>query len=271
MSKSNRIARYTVIFDKYEELNEVNLADTSVDLYCFTDDPNLKSDSWKIVLVERELPNDPIRSQRLLKIEGHPVLADYDVWLYTDNSIVLKRPAADFARHLLGEAPLGKIAHSYRENVQGEYEAVIATRKENPAKVYRQAAHYAKEAPEIFHAKPMWGAIFARRNTAEVAAWAKVWADQIRNHSRRDQLSLAYSLVKQPVSVNRVYFDNFESEWHAWVGQKLNRKIKREFWIPLPRPRMPKVDEIHRNVLKMRPPLLKRLPGAIKKRLRPGS
>jgi hypothetical protein len=245
----NRLAHYTVLFGGYETLVEVQKVDPSVDYFCFTDDPNLTSDTWQIVLVERTMPEDAIRSQRMLKILGHPVLKDYDFWLYTDNCFQLKTRSSDFATLLLGDgADVGMIDHSYRDTVQDEYVVVIASGKDNPGLLYRQAADYEMHCPQVFEQKPIWAAAFVRKNSAEVGAWAEAWWGEIKRHSRRDQLSLHAALSQVPLKLNRVALDNFGSEWHEWLVRGLSRKTPDELWLWRPKPNTPKVAEIRRGV-----------------------
>lgn len=54
-------AIYTVLFGNYETLNELPpIARGSAPAYCFTDDTNLTSSSWKVIHVEPSFPMDII-------------------------------------------------------------------------------------------------------------------------------------------------------------------------------------------------------------------
>ena len=68
-----RRALYTVLLGKYEHLNPLpEVAQHGVDAFCFSDDPDLRSSTWNIVHVAPVFALDSVRSQRLIKILGHP-------------------------------------------------------------------------------------------------------------------------------------------------------------------------------------------------------
>ena len=90
---------YRALVGGYERLREEEVAhDSDLPFICFTDDPELTSDTWQVEVVAPRLLRDATRSARALKILGHPSLDDADVG-----------------------APL----HSYRTSVLGEAEAVL--------------------------------------------------------------------------------------------------------------------------------------------------
>ena len=90
-----RICVYTYLLGSYDQLlDQAVAADSDADFICFTDDPELASDTWRIEHVEPRYPTDIVRSARSLKILGHPALDEYDVTLCIDASVLL-RPAPE--------------------------------------------------------------------------------------------------------------------------------------------------------------------------------
>ena len=76
---------YTVLIGDYEQLNEQPQVTTSgIDFVCFTDDTELKSETWNIRVIEPRFPRDSVRSQRYLKMIGPELLSEYhycpNVW-----------------------------------------------------------------------------------------------------------------------------------------------------------------------------------------------
>ena len=84
--KANTRAVYTVLFGDYEELNELHIdLEPGIDYICFTDNRELRSETWNIRFTTPEFPLDSVRSQRLIKISGHEDLSRYSETLYIDN------------------------------------------------------------------------------------------------------------------------------------------------------------------------------------------
>jgi Protein of unknown function (DUF616) len=226
-ASTNSRAIYTVLMGGYEGLKEVTTsADDHVDSICFTDDPTLTSDTWQIRLVKPSFPSDPVRSQRLLKIRGNELLDSYDTTLYVDNSVRLKVPAGTILDRWL-EDPNVDIAlplHSYRETVLDEFDELIESRYDDPARLYEQLVQYSEDHAESLNSRPYWTAIVARRSNDRVRKSMAVWADHVLRYSRRDQLSARVALDSGNVSVNAVEIDNFTSDLHEWPVE-VHRKV----------------------------------------------
>ena len=220
MSRPGRPTRavYTALIGHYEELNEQPIAaESEVPFICFTDDRDLRSDSWEIVLVEPEHLSDPVRSSRRLKILGHPNVTDLEQTLYIDNSVVLRVPPEEILDGWLAEADLAVPEHSFREQVADEFEAVVISGFDDPARVYEQARHYFEELPDVMEAKPLWSAIIARRRSPIVTAFERRWFDDVLRYSRRDQLSMVAALQRSPALTWRsIPLDNLGTALHAW-------------------------------------------------------
>src|ERR1700709_2470848 len=80
---------YTCLFGHSELFNDFAYERDGIDFICFTDDPELRSDFWKIKLLPRKL-RDRARAAKKLKALPHIYLAQYDWSLYVDNTVRLK-------------------------------------------------------------------------------------------------------------------------------------------------------------------------------------
>src|SRR3954463_12025496 len=91
---------YTCLFGHSELFNDFEYERGGIDFVCFTDDPELRSDFWRIeVLPRRAL--DPARAAKRIKTLPHIHLAQHDCSLYLDNSVRLKvAPKAMFEEYL---------------------------------------------------------------------------------------------------------------------------------------------------------------------------
>jgi hypothetical protein len=208
---------YTALFGDYEDLNEDAAPDhRDVRAICFTDDPTLVSDFWEIHVVEPRFPFDLIRSARMLKIVGHPVLNEFAETLWIDNSVTLRVSPGDLLDEWLADSDFALPRHSYRLSVLAEFDQVASRGYDDPTRVYEQLLHYSQVAPDVLHERPYWSAILARRRTEDVAIVMNIWAEHVLRYSRRDQLSLNLAVTSAPFTLNCVELDNFASEYHRW-------------------------------------------------------
>ncbi len=210
---------FTTLIGGYESLNEQPVAHKSnLDFFCFTDDPKLKTETWKIVNVEPILPFDNFRSAKAIKICSHRYLDNYDYSLYIDNSVLLKVPPELFFEDFSPEKfDMCCIHHSYRNTVLDEYEEVISSNYDKPNIIIEQFNTYSMINPELFFQKPVWGGFLIRKhNKPEVVEAMEDWLVQILRYSRRDQLSLNYILDKHKLDLNIIDMDNYHSKYHDW-------------------------------------------------------
>ncbi|MBB5642159.1 glycosyltransferase domain-containing protein [Cryobacterium roopkundense] len=208
---------YTALIGGYEDLIEQPVAhDSSVDFICFTDDPDAKSTSWQLKVIEPIFPFDMVRSQRSLKIRGHESLAEYDELLYIDNAVLLKRDPDDILDEWLADCDYAVSPHSFRERVIDEFDEVLALNYDDPARVSEQLMQYAELYPDILDQRPFWNGMSARRSTPAVTTMMNTWFDHVLRFSRRDQLSANVAFALSGVSINAVDQDNLNSQNHQW-------------------------------------------------------
>jgi hypothetical protein len=227
-----RRALFTAITGEYETLNELQgPARGSLDALCFTDNPNLSSDTWKIVYIEPAFPLDPIRSQRSVKVVRHAELLNYDQTLYIDNSVRLKVDPSTILDAWLASAELAMPEHRFRESVDAEFDADIEHRLDSRDRVLEQHHHYSEAYPQCLAEKPLWGALIARKNTESVALFERIWLDHVLRYSRRDQLSAVVAAEISGVSLNRVQLDNYDSTVHFWpIASARSKELRHGFW-----------------------------------------
>ncbi|MGN8552360.1 UNVERIFIED_CONTAM: DUF616 domain-containing protein [Microbacterium sp. SLM126] len=208
---------YTYLFGAYDQLLPQPIADDSdLDFICFTDDPTLTSDTWQIHVIPPRYPTDTVRSARYVKILGDDRLAEYDVTLCIDASVLLKVRPEEIIATWLGEYDVALAQHSYREQVLDEFDEVVRLNYDDRARVHEQLMAYSlHHAPEL-SSKPLWTGMMVRRRTPEVERAMRVWFDHVLRYSRRDQLSVSVALASPEIRVARLPLDNFETEFHKW-------------------------------------------------------
>ncbi len=221
---ASRLVVYTAVLGRLEPLREQPVADVSTaDFVCFTDDPDLLSDTWETVLVKPRIAADPVRSTRYLKIVGHPVLGGYDTSLWVDNAIELRTPPELFVGSWLEESHVAAPLHTFYATVLAEAKASIDHGKDDHLRVFEQLAHYLETAPGAMETHQHWTGLLARRgsHTSELAM--TMWWEHVLRYSRRDQLSFGVAMAAAGVWVKSVPLANLQSAVHHWPGGPATR------------------------------------------------
>lgn len=207
---------FRALIGGYEELTEAAVAhDTDIDFICFTDDKDLRSDTWEIRHVEPRFALDQVRSARCLKILGHESLADYDQSLWIDNTVELLQPPEPIF-DWLGSADIAAPIHSFRVSVLAEAEELGRLGLDDTARILEQVRHYEVMQPEALTENPHWTGMFVRKNNDLVAETMNVWWEQILRYSRRDQLSFVPSVRRTGADLVSVPLAIHGSELHNW-------------------------------------------------------
>lgn len=217
-ANSPRYCVYTVLMGRYETLNEQPaLRDSSLPRICFTDNPDLQSDTWEIRVVPPTLPLDPIRSQRLIKAKPFDFLPGFDGSLYIDNSVILKAPPEVILEKLSPDGGCVFIRHSFRTSLQEEFFEVIDTGLDDSVRVFEQFNHYKVSATPELDGPVIWtGLIIRDHRVKNFGAFSEIWASHILRYSRRDQLSVTVALKQSALAHLTVALDNYDSTWHRW-------------------------------------------------------
>ena len=87
--KNNKIAIYTAFTGDYDTLKEPEVIDENCDYICFSDNPDLESGLWKIVLME-DSTLDNNRKAKQYKLLPHKYLKDYKYSFWLDGTFKIK-------------------------------------------------------------------------------------------------------------------------------------------------------------------------------------
>ncbi len=222
---------YTALIGNHEGLNDQpQIKKSNLRHVCFTDDFNLKSDTWEIIIVEPIFPQDPQRSQRHLKIRPHLLFPDYKYSFYFDNSIILKTKTEDFIEmitnqlDLLDNSPLCSLPnHSFRESLIAEFNQCSLLKLDNEIRIYDQLNDYLRTDVNYFKKKPYWGGIiFRSHNHKDLIRFSEIWFAHVCRYSKRDQLSIIHSAHQANLKISGFVLNNSSSKYHKWPV-KINR------------------------------------------------
>jgi hypothetical protein len=210
---------YTCLFGKYEVLNEVTPADADRDIryICFTDNPDLRSDSWEIIVISQK-GIGAARESRSPKLRPHLYLSDFDQSLYIDNTAQLIVPASYiFSRYLSDpEVSFACLRHPWRDCLYDEAEEVIRGSIDDESRVREQLDAY-RVAGHPVHSGLYAGTFLLRRHMdPNIMALGDLWFEHVLRYSARDQISLPFCLLKTNsaiLPIDEVLNDNPLFRW----------------------------------------------------------
>lgn len=186
-----KVVTYTAIIGDYDKLYEPYFKTPDTEMVCFTDNPRLISDNWKIVLVDRPL-GDPVRCARRLKVLSHRLFPEANITIWVDGNLeLLKAIDIGTASMLVSNRAVSAYHHCVRKDVMSEAEFCSDKGLDNARVIWHQMAQYREEGfPDdvgLAHTS-----FLVRRNVPEATMFNEAWWREIENGSRRDQLSFDY-------------------------------------------------------------------------------
>lgn len=219
----NKNAIYTVICGGKDTLSE-DINTKGADAFCFTDNPNLKSEKWKIVLLP-SLFTDARRNSRLPKMLPHIYLKDYEYSLYLDGNIISKVPIQRMIDEYLKDEDIAVFKHHTRDCLFDEAQECIRLGLDLKEII---EAHIKRYDGFPKHKGLYQCGVILRRHTPKIKRLNEAWFAQYMTGCKRDQVSFPYVIEKEGVAINAIdsfayLHDYFEYRNHAvpseWAGK----------------------------------------------------
>lgn len=203
--RKKRKVVYTAIFGNYDKLLDPKIISPFFDYICFTDF-DIKSDVWKIIKVSPEY-KDATRNARKYKILPHRYLSDYQISIWIDGNMVIKGDLDEAVEKYLRNNNMAVYDHSVLPNGEGrnciyqEAESLLemikkGKPKDDPHIIQKQMEKYRKEGYPKDNGLISTMVIFRKHNDKAVIQVMEDWWQEVKDYSKRDQLSLNYVLWK---------------------------------------------------------------------------
>ena len=221
---------YTCLFGHSELFNDFEYERNGIDFVCFTDDPELRSDFWKIELLPRRVL-DPARAAKKIKALPHIYLAQYDWSLYIDNTVRLKvEPNRLFDEFLApAKSPMVCFRHFERDCIYDEANVVLSLDLDIPERVRPQMALYRYLGYPARNGLAKTTLLLRQHHNPALQRVMNIWHEQVLCHSKRDQLSMLPSCWLEHFDLEYlpVKFETYELL--AWPVIKDNLRVPRDF------------------------------------------
>jgi len=208
----NKIAIYTAIFGGKDNLIEPEYVPKGCDFVCFSD-RDFKSDIWDVRKVESKF-EDPVRSAKVFKILPHKYLFEYEISVWVDGNVLIRGDLVRLIEKYLLSFNLAFFNHDEqkkrwkklfwikdkgdcRDCIYDEAKHLLKISKDrkykdDPILIKTQVEKYREEKyPE--HNGLIAGMVILRKHNEKVVVKVmEDWWQEIKNGSRRDQLSFNY-------------------------------------------------------------------------------
>lgn len=194
---SGRAAIYTVVTGGYDRIDTPKVVDNRFDYICFTDGcASVNGDVWKTVRISNEEGLDNVRLARKHKILCHRYLADYDYSVYVDAKIRICGDLTEYIRSYSRGSAMLCFPHFVRSCAYEEASACCTMGKDDGKLITGQMDGYRREGfPEQFGLIDT--ACLVRQHKNETLNRVlECWWSEVRDKSRRDQLSIGYACWK---------------------------------------------------------------------------
>lgn len=199
------IVVYTAITGGYDNLKtQPESATKDVDFIAFVDEAYPENPTWDFLPVHKEF-SDPNRNAKIHKVMPHLYFPNKEYSLWIDGSVSIEF-SFDLKRLIeiyLKDADLAIFRHPERNCIYAEASTCIQRKLDNPEVIIKQIKKYTtnKYPP---NAGLVEATIILRRHTKQVKEFNEAWWNEIKNGSKRDQISFNY--VAKQVGLKYSYF-----------------------------------------------------------------
>lgn len=226
--KKNKIVVYTAIFGGKDDLNNPEFIPENCDFICFTDS-DFSSKIWKVKKVKPVL-NDPVRNAKRYKILPHRLFPKYEYSIWIDGNITLRADVNNLIYECLENNSFAAFDHSQlpkdgRNCIYEEAKVLIEMAqtknyKDDPVLIKAQIEKYmAEKYPE--NNGLISGMILLRRhNSEDIIKVMEDWWQEIKHHSRRDQLSFNYVAWKNNLRFKYINGDSRDNKYFIHSAHK---------------------------------------------------
>lgn len=208
-SKKNKIVIYTCITGNYDRIYDPLLIEDNIEYVLFTNNRNIKSNIWKIVMISDEISkrcmNNNMLINRYIKMHPHLLFNDYDYSIYIDGNIQIISTISDFVSCINKNSGIAIHRHCAFDCIYLEQKNCLAEKKGNKKNLKKQIKMYkSKGFPKKFGLFECNILVCDLKSEDAKLIFNEWWNDFILFSSYRDQISLPYVLWKNGYSSNDV-------------------------------------------------------------------
>jgi hypothetical protein len=192
--KENELVVYTAFTGDYDSLKDPDFIDDNTRYVCFTQNPDLKSDTWEIIQMEDSTLDDN-RIAKQYKVFPNKYFPNnkYSFWL--DGSFKIVGSIREYVYKYIKSSML-TVVHPERDCIFDEALSSIQFPRYSNYTIGKQVDKYRNEGMPSHYGLPSLGAIFRKHDDPEIISLMEQWWEEIINYTNQDQLSFTYLMWK---------------------------------------------------------------------------
>lgn len=215
-----RIAVYTALIGDYDNVSEILYKEDRVDYFLFTNNPSLKSRTWRVIPIQSDL--DDVLLSREIKMLPHKYLnEEYEMSIYVDANVVIYGEISRLTCYLGSGKAFAVSSHSVRKTVKEEIDECVKLGKVDGERAREQYERYLSEGFQEDQPLLECGVLVRRHKNQNLQLLMQHWFNEFRNGIRRDQLSL-------PPCISRLGYKDYVimdgSVWHNQFNRLVSHK-----------------------------------------------
>lgn len=189
----SKIVCYTAIVGPYDQLREVKVKSDGIDYVCFTDQPFV-SNTWQIRPIPDELKFlSNVKKQRVIKICPHRFLSEYDISIWIDGNLQVKRDLNEFvAQYDLSKNVLYTRVHPVRDCIYDEAKKILELKKDTAESINAQVERYRAMGYPAHIGMSETCVLLRKHNDIKCKLFCNAWATELLLNSHRDQMSFNF-------------------------------------------------------------------------------
>lgn len=225
--KKNSICVYTCLTGNYDYVNEIKKKEKGIDYYLFTNNKEIKSDTWNVVYLDSKLDNQHLA--RKTKILGHEAInGKYDIYVWMDASIIFEKSITEFIEKYYKENDLFvTIKHHSRNTIEEEAYECIRRSKDTKENILSILKFLKKENyPQDFGLNET--TVFIRKDISYIKDTMELWYKTLETYTIRDQLSCMYAVWKTNLKIKLITLNIWNNTWFSYVPHNnYSKEIKK--------------------------------------------
>ena len=195
---NEKMVVYSVMIGDYDDVVDPVYVSDNCDYVLFTDDANLKTNVWKIQLIQPNKNYSDKWNVCYYKFLAHKVLSEqYNYSIYVDAKVFICGDIAQLFKYLNHNCNLALVKHFSRQSVIQEIEACVEAGKVKKEEAMKQYDDYIKKEGFPDNLGLIESCVLIRKHTnSNVQKVMETWFEEFTKHPTRDQFSIMYSLWK---------------------------------------------------------------------------
>jgi len=207
-----KIKVFTVNFNNYDKFNDIDFSREGVEFYYLTD-KKVQVKGFLMTHVDyKEHHKDPSKASRSIKCSSQE-LFDTDYSIYVDASFKIKD--VDFKKEIedLGDFDIAQFKHPERNCLYDEAEACIENSKfesEIPSIINKVSEYSNNKFPANYGLA--CGGFIIRKHSQKMIDFDKMWWNEIKTGTGRDQISEMYCIWKTGIKMKYIKGDIYNNK-----------------------------------------------------------